>query len=124
MSCEIIKRIQKEIARDRDYKLLKNEKVTVNGSIDTGQKPGSIEDFNLDFKCAFKEKPKADQPGGSSKNVLVIRDRGDRTLKSYSISKYRPEGWGSAGYYADEYLWLDQDSNRVVKWSYLPDLSS
>jgi hypothetical protein len=123
MSCEIIKRIKEEIERDRDYKLLTNEMVKVKGKIDTKQKPGRIAKLSdFGFKCAFTEKPECDQPGGCSKPVLVIRDCGDGTLKSYSISRYRPDGWGNTA----EYLWLDQESNgyRVLKWAYLPDLSS
>lgn len=132
MSCQIIKRIQEEMERDRDYKLLKNNIVKAEGKIDTEQKPGSIEAFNLDFKCAFTEKPKCDQPGNCSKSVLVIRDRGHTgSAETYTVTRYKEDGWGyvpSSGYIygVNMHNWLDQESNgyRVVKWAYLPDLPS
>lgn len=117
MSCEIIKRIKEEIERDKDYRLLKNQKVIVNGSID--------------FKCAFTEKPKCDQPGGCSKSVLIIRDKGSGTIETYAVTRYKKDGWGyvpGTGYKygANMHNWLDQECNghRVVKWAYLPELSS
>ena len=51
--------------------------------------------------------------------VLVIRDCGEGTLMSYSISRYRPEDWGESRF---NEKWLDQESKgyRVVAWCYLP----
>ena len=53
--------------------------------------------------------------------VLVVRDCGEGTLESYSISRYRPDGWGKKSY-----KWLDQEVNgyRVTKWAYLPPSKS
>ncbi len=131
MSCEIIKRIKEEIERDKDYKLLKNEKVIVKGKIDTNQKPGRIEAFNIDFKCAFMEKPECDKPGDCSKVILVVRDKGPGTMETYAVTRYKKDGWGyvpGTGYKygINMHNWLDQESNgyRVVKWAFLPDLSS
>jgi len=75
----------------------------------------------LKWNDALKVKPDCCHFTGSSDCVLVVRDCGPDTLESYSISKYRPDGWGDMYGSKREYLWLDQEVNgyRVTKWAYL-----
>ena len=53
-----------------------------------------------------------------SESVLVIRDCGEGSRPSFSISSYRHSGWGL---YRRGEQWLDQESNgyRVLAWAEL-----
>ena len=75
--------------------------------------------MTYEWKKVEDELPKI-KDFGCSETVLVIRDCGDLTLKSYSLSSYRPASWGDARM---EEKWLDQESSgyRVVAWRYLPE---
>lgn len=62
---------------------------------------------------------------GCSDNVLVVRDCGDGTLPSFSVSRYRRQGFGKTLSGKYEY-WHGQESNgyRVIGWSALPDVNN
>ena len=53
-----------------------------------------------------------------SDTVLVLRDCGEGSRPSYSVSSYRLLGWGGA---RNHDKWLDQESKgyRVVAWAEL-----
>lgn len=70
---------------------------------------------------AFMEKPDCSHFSASSECVLIIRDCGPGTLESYSISRYRKDGWEKMKGTNGVVCWLDQENRgyRVTKWAYL-----
>lgn len=79
-----------------------------------------VENLEIEWHDASVETPDTPNFGGSER-LLVLRDAGPGSRQSFSITSYKPDGWGrNSGH--EKWLYQESRGFRVLKWAYLPEV--